>query len=393
MEENSSSFTNHFQQDELIGILQELISRKSDYPNHTEESVAHYVKKLLNENGIETKLEWVADDRPNLYAELIGRSPGSTLLYNGHLDVVPAGEGWRDDPFKSVIREGKLYGRGSADMKSGLAAMIYATIILKRMGNPFNGKLILFFNVDEERENLGMRHFLKGNVTADYAIISEPTDLNICIAHKGVARYRLRTKGTPMHAAKVKEGDDNAITNMSFYIKALDKLNKELNKKNDPLLGNASLVVSQIKGGTAINIVPGHCEIEIDRRLLGGETKEEARAEIENALNNFVKDNNVDFELENYLFLPATNISRNHVLVERLEEVVDELCENQSSVATFDATCEAPFLSVYKGIPTVICGPGSIDQAHVVDEFVEVQQVIEASKIFTGLALKILQTK
>ncbi|WP_408011441.1 M20 family metallopeptidase [Pseudalkalibacillus sp. A8] len=392
MVNNLVDFTDYFQSEELIEILQGLITEKSENPISTEESVAYYVRKLLVDNGIEANLHWAADGRPNVFAELKGGSGGPTLLYNGHLDVVPAGEGWESDPFEGVIRGGKLYGRGSADMKSGVAAMIYSAIVLKRMGNPFEGKLILFFTVDEERENLGMRHFLKENVSADYAIISEPTELNICIAHKGVARYRLRTKGTPQHAAKVKESDNNAITNMAIFIAALENLNKEIKKIKDPILENASLTVTQIKGGIAINVVPSLCEIEIDRRLLDGETEEVVMKQIENVLQNIAKINNIDYELENYLFLPATNISRDHLLVENLEEVVRELYKKDAKVDVFGATCEAPFLSVYKGIPTVICGPGSLEQAHIVDEYVEVQQVIDASNIFISLVLKILQS-
>jgi len=388
-----TNFIDYFQSKELIDIVQELIAKKSDYPINTEESVARYVQEILVDNGIEANLEWVADGRPNIIAELTGKFSGPTLLYNGHLDVVPAGKGWQSDPFQSFICEGKLYGRGAADMKSGVEAMIYSAIVLKRMGNPFAGKLILFFNVDEERENKGMKHFLKGNVSADYVVISEPTELEICIAHKGVARYRLRTKGTPLHAAKVKENDNNAVVNMSTFIKALEKLNKEIKHRSDPILGNASLTVTQIKGGTAINVVPSQCEIEIDRRLLSGETEETALEEIEIVLQNVSDTYNIDYELENYLFLPATHISKNHLLVESLESVVEELCEKEVNVKAFEATCEAPFFSVYKRIPTVICGPGSLEQAHVVDEFVEVQQVTDASKIFINLALKILESK
>src|SRR5690625_3743876 len=325
-----ADFTNYFQSEELLDIVQGLIAQKSEYPINTEESAARYVQKLLFDNGIEAKLDWAADGRPNVFAEVTGRTSGPTLLYNGHLDVVPAGEGWQSDPFESVIHEGKLYGRGAADMKSGVAAMIYSAIVLKRMGNPFAGKLILFFNVDEERENLGMRHFLEGNVSADFAIISEPTELDICIAHKGVARYRLRTKGTPLHAAKVKENDNNAVVNMTTFIKALEDLNKKIKCKRDPILGNASLTVTQIKGGTAINVVPSQCEIEIDRRLLNGETEEAALVEIENVLQHVAETNNIDYELENYLFLPATNISKNHILVENLETVFEEFCEKEA---------------------------------------------------------------
>lgn len=387
-----ADFSEHFQSEELLEILQGLIAEKSEYPLNTEESAARYVQGILMENGIHASLHWAEDGRPNVLAELIGSAEGPTLLYNGHLDVVPAGDGWKSDPFKAIIRDGKLYGRGAADMKSGVAAMIYAAIVLKRMGNPFAGKLILFFNVDEERENAGMRHFLKEDITADYAIISEPTNLNICIAHKGVARYRLKTLGTPQHAAKANNLVNNAITNMSTIISALGNLDRQVKQKNDPLLGNPSLTVTQIKGGTAINVVPSECEIEIDRRLVAGETENEVLDEIEDALQGVTASTNIQYELENYLFLPATSIPKNHVLVESLGTVVERLFDKKANVTVFEATCEAPFLSVYKGIPTIICGPGSLEQAHVMDEFVEVQQVIDAAQMFIGLVQQLLSS-
>lgn len=390
MGEESEKVSDYFDSNELIQIFKGLIAQKSENPINTEESAARYVQKIFNDNGIDAELSWAAAERPNVIVRIKGNSKGPTLLYNGHLDVVPAGSGWQDDPFAGVIRDGKLYGRGAADMKSGVAAMIYSVIVLKRMGNPFAGELLLFFNVDEERENLGMKKFLKSNLTADYAVISEPTNLDICIAHKGVARYRLRTIGTSQHAAKIRESD-NAVAKMASFIEALVQLDEKIKERKDPLLGNASLTVTQIRGGTAPNIVPGLCEIEIDRRLLHGETKGSALTEIENVLRNAAKINKFDYELENYLFLPATTISKEHVLIKSLAKVNQQLYKKVAKIDIFEATCEAPFLSVNKGIPTVIFGPGSLNQAHVVNEFVEIQQVIDASTIFTELALEILK--
>src|SRR5699024_8179591 len=150
----------YFKEKELIEILQGLISKDSENPSSTEESTARYIQDILYENGINSNFTWVQEGRPNVFAEINGVSSGKTLLYNGHLDVVPAGEGWKNNPFLGNIIDGKMYGRGSADMKSGVAAMIYAAIVIKRMGCPFQGKIVLFFNIDEERENLGMWSFL-----------------------------------------------------------------------------------------------------------------------------------------------------------------------------------------------------------------------------------------
>ncbi|MBL4954727.1 M20 family metallopeptidase [Neobacillus sp. YIM B02564] len=381
----------YFDSEELIQIVSGLIRQKSENPLETEEEAARFVYNLLVREGIEAELSWAAPGRPNVIARIKGSNPtGPTLLYNGHLDVVPAGEGWSMDPFAAIIQDGKLYGRGAADMKSGVAAMIYAAMMLKRMGNPFSGELILFFNVDEERVNIGMKQFLKEDISADYAIISEPTELDICIAHKGVGRYRLVTQGVPGHAAAVKE-PDNAICKMAKLISSLEQTGREVKKRVHPLLGPGSLTVTQIKGGTAANIVPGYCEIEIDRRVIPGDTRESVLEELNEVIGKTAKDNGFDYELIDYLFIPASYIPQDHSLVHGLLEVSRSIQEKDPEVKIFEATCEAPFLSVDKGIPTVICGPGSLKQAHITDEFVEIKQIVKASRIYIDLVMHLLK--
>lgn len=376
-----------FKKEELLDILCSLIKKKSENPLHTEEEAARYVQEILQGNGIPAELSWAAAGRPNVLARIKGNMPGPTLLYNGHLDVVPVGNDWSVDPYACVVKEGKLFGRGAADMKSGVSAMIYAAIMLKRIGN-FAGELILLFNVDEERVNIGMHRFLKDDISADYAVIAEPTDLDICIAHKGVGRYRVRTAGVPGHAAYV-TNPESAITKMSKLLPLLEKLGSKIKSKADPLLGPGSLTVTKINGGTAINIVPEQCEIEIDRRVLPGETRDFVLAEIKETFDD--SEENEDYEIENYLFIAASFINKEHPLVQILAKASKDVRGFDAKIKIFEATCEAPFLSVDKGIPTLIFGPGSLRQAHVKDEFVEIEQVVTASQIFIELALRLLQ--
>ncbi|WP_163878394.1 M20 family metallopeptidase [Paenibacillus favisporus] len=389
-----------FHEQELLDIVCELIRIPSENPPGSEEAAARYALQLLRDEGIEAELQWAAPQRPNVVARLKGTAEGPALLYNGHLDVVPVGEGWSEDPFAAVIRGGELIGRGAADMKSGVAAMLYAAILLHRRGCPFAGELILLFNVDEERENVGMRHFLRSGVHADYAVIGEPTDLGICTAHKGVGRYRIRTAGVAGHAAKVLE-PDNAIPKMAALISALEPLRSRLKESADPLLGYATLNVTQIKGGTAPNIVPQHCEIEVDRRVIPGETAAQVLEQLKEALNAAAGTSSgaglgagtgeVTYEVDDYLFIPASTIPQDHELVQALVEVTGDVLRNPSAVGIFEATCEAPFLSVDLGIPTVIFGPGSLDQAHVKDERVPVRQITDAAKVYMQLAMRLLQ--
>lgn len=381
-----------FAEKELLSILQNLVQQKSENPPGKEEGAAMYVKDVLERHAIKTELTQVKPGRPNVYARLKGSQPGPTMIYNGHLDVVPAGKetNWTYDPFKGVIKDGKLYGRGSADMKSGVAAMIYAAIMLQRMGNPFSGELILFFNVDEERTNLGMRQFLQEDITADYAIISEPTNLDICTGHRGCARFRLRTRGLAGHTSFVTQ-PDNAIYKMTKLINALEDLGHNIKQRVDPMLGPASLTVSQITGGTAPNIIPDLCEIEIDRRTLPGEEKEDVEKEIRECMNKVASQHSFDYEFENYLFLMASSIPESDPFVKNLNEVIKSTTSRQGSVAPFNATCEAPFFSVEKEIPTIIFGPGGLEQAHIDDEFVNVDEVVDASKVFIQLVGRLLK--
>lgn len=377
-----------FQEDELILILQKLIQHKSENPLQNEEGIGLYIRDLLEENSIKTEVSWAVEGRPNIYARLKGSEPGPRIIYNGHLDVVPAGPGWSFDPFLGEIKDGKLYGRGAADMKSGLAAMIYAAILLQRAGNPFAGEILLFFNSDEERTNLGMKKFLEDQITADYAVISEPTNLDICIGHRGCARYRVRTRGEAGHTSFVRE-PNNGIYKMTKLIDGLEKLSFDIKKRIDPEMGAASLTVSQIQGGVAPNIVPDFCEIEIDRRTLPGEREEEVTAEIVKQLDQISALHSFQYELECYLFLPASFIPKSHPFVKASLNTAERIRDKQSEIRVFEATCEAPFFSVEKGIPTVVVGPGGLSQAHVVDEYVEVKEVVEAARFFLGLIIEL----
>ncbi len=379
-----------FRKEELFEILRKLVSLDTENPPGKEEPAARFIADLLQKNGIEPVLQWAAPERPNLIARLKGIRPGPTMIYNGHLDVVPAGGGWTEAPFGGNVRDGRLYGRGAADMKSGVAAMLYAAIALKRLDVPFAGEIILFFDVDEERLNLGMNTFIAEEVHAHYAVVGEPTGLKLCIGHLGCSRFKLKTRGTPGHTSVVKH-PDNAIYKMAKLIDALERLDGEIRQRVHPVLGRGSLTVSVIKGGAAVNIVPESCEIEIDRRTFPEETLQTVQAEIKERLRNVSAPSRIAFTLSSYQSVPATLIDREAPIVKRLAGVIGQIQKAEPVVASFEATCEAPFLSVGKGIPTVIFGPGDLKQAHVADEFVELEEVEKAAMIYALLALNLPQ--
>jgi succinyl-diaminopimelate desuccinylase len=373
-----------FREEELQSILEQLIRCPSDYPLHSEEEAARCVQTLLKSEGIDAQLQYAAPGRPNVIAHIKGSHPGKRLVFNGHLDIVPPGKGWTDDPYEPVMRDGFLFGRGASDMKSGVAALLYTVILFHRAGNPFTGELILLFNVDEERENAGMQRFIKEELQADAAVIAEPTGLQICIGHRGVARYRLSTMGQSAHAAFV-EHPNNAVVHMMHVIMELTVLDKELRLRHHPLLGSASLSVTQVEAGNAPNIIPDRCVIEIDRRLLPGETKENVEKEIIDRLDKVTQTYGFRYDLNNYLFLPASLTDERHFVIQKLYDAIEQTVGSAPRIEAFKATCEAPFFTNVLGIPAIICGPGRLEQAHTPDEFVRWSEVLDAVRIYAGL--------
>lgn len=374
---------------ELVTLLCSLIQFPSENPPGNEKAVALFIADVLRGEGIEVEIQEAVADRPNIIARLKGQQPGKRLILNGHSDVVPCGSGWSVDPFAAVIDGERIIGRGAADMKSGVAAMMYAAILIKRRRYAFSGEIVLLFNVDEERINLGMEHFVAQGVEADYAIIGEPTSLEICVAHKGVSRTRLTTHGTAGHAAKTRN-PDSAIDKMAALLPGLLEECRRVKQKHHPLLGNASMLVTTINGGSAPNIVPQSCVIEIDRRVLPEERRNEINDSLQIALAESGLKPQQDYSLDNYLFIPASAIEESHPLVEAAFQAVDALT-GAAKKTIFDATCEAPFFSVGCQIPTIILGPGDLAQAHVKDEYVKIEELHQATQIYTSLALHLLK--
>lgn len=354
----------------LTDTLMEMIRHRSDFPNATEEACCRYITDILTQEGLHPRMVEAANGRPNIYATLNGTEDGPTFLFNGHLDVVPADEAsWTYSPFEPVIENGRVFGRGAADMKAGVASCIHAALFLKRSGAPFKGRIVLFFNVDEEATNLGMKQFLSEQIEADFAIIAEPTENAIHLGHRGNARYVIRTRGTPEHIAWATE-PDNAIEKMADLVAALRVYRQSLLEKRHDFLGTASAGVTLINGGEAGNIVPGRCQITVDRRLLLDETPKDIEREIKAHL----QKHEIECEVENISGVDASLIPGDHPMVQRLREAIAATGETPRT-GRFPATCEAPYFTRKKGIPAVIFGPGSIAQAHVNDEFVQLDEV------------------
>ncbi|HUS15728.1 MAG TPA: M20/M25/M40 family metallo-hydrolase, partial [Chloroflexia bacterium] len=245
-----------------------------------ERAIVEMIAGFLRDAGLEVSL--VGDpNRPSVVGRLRGTGAGRSLLLNGHIDTV--GFGGMADPTTPRIAEGRLYGRGAYDMKGGVAAMLAAAATLAA-GPPLRGDLLVTAVADEEHASLGTQavvtHLAAAGLTAHGAIVTEPTDLDVCIAHKGFVWATITSQGRAAHGSRRADGVD-AIAHMGRVLVALEALDAELQTRPaHPLLGHASLHASLISGGTELSTYPAQCELQIERRTLPSETPDSVVTEI-----------------------------------------------------------------------------------------------------------------
>lgn len=359
----------HLSEQRVTEILSDLIRRPTD----TE--TGDYLIDFLTHCGISAEKQDCGEGRFNV----IGRIPGSEGpgdLYIGHTDVVPAGDlsGWRFPPFSPTVEGGLLYGRGASDMKGSVAAMLHAAELLTKLPAPKQG-LTLLFDADEECHNLGMKRFLNDSVPGRFAIVGEPSELQLHLGHRGVMAFQVTFHGKSAHAARPETGE-NAITQAMAFCRKAEALNAFLTQKAPSPLGTGLLTVTMISGGTQVNMVPECCTIRLDRRLIESETPEAAEEELRQLLAPFPK-----AELKVTTCCPPSLTSEALCAVQELKSALLSAGEEER-ISVFPATCEAGLFTCSTGIPSVILGPGSIRQAHQTNEFVKISELFSAAKAY-----------
>ena len=378
----------------IQNLLVDLIRIPSVNPpeKEGEKKVALLLINEMKKLGLNTIYDEVVSGRANATGILNGRKEKPSLILNGHLDVVPANADlWENKPFEPVIKDGRMYGRGTADMKGALAAMLGAVKLIRDIQFKDNGKIILSFVCDEERSNQGVIAFLEKGLKADCAIIGEPTDLQIARAARGIAVFKIRTTGKAGHSSKPKDSI-NAIYKMSKVLEKIQIYCDELENKKHDILPSPTAAVSIIRGGNKENIIPDKCEIIVDRRLIPGETEETAFYEISNLLNDIKsKDENFDYTIER-LKKPFTlpgEVTLSNRFMKKIANIYSNYfqIENPPTVS-FQASCEQTFF-IDKGIDTLVIGPGSIKQAHVADEYVDLEQLFNAAGFYASCILNL----
>jgi len=371
---------------DAVGLTRELVRVDSRNPSLVhgapgEGAAATLLRDVLTAWGGEVSVQEAAPGRPNVVARF-GRRGGPTLLFNGHLDVVDSA-GMSHDAWSADVREGRIFGRGSSDMKSGIGAMCAAAA---RAAAHIHGEVIVTAVIDEEYASLGTRALLAAGLRADAAIITEPTQLAIMPAHKGFAWLEIETQGRAAHGSRWELGVD-AISRMGRVLVELEFFDREvLAARSHPLLGRASMHASTISGGAGMSTYPDRCVLAVERRTLPGERDDAVQHEIVDACRRALAPIGADAKVNMFLSAPPSDVAVDAPIVRALQQAA-RAEGSDAPVLGMSAWTDAALFNE-AGIPAVCFGPGDISLAHADEEFVEVAQIERAAAVLTRLALE-----
>lgn len=387
---------------QLITLLADLVRISSVNPNYAdgvpELACARFIEGYLQHFGLQVWRQEVYADRPNVLARLAGKDRSRQIVFEAHIDTVST-IGMTIDPFDPRVEDGKLYGRGSCDTKGGLAAMMHAITTLAAEDIEPPCDVLLAAVIDEEYSYRGVLALCAGDearqlgqaptgtvLQAKLAVIAEPTSLRLVVASKGVLRWQIETIGLAAHSSKPHLGR-NSITAMARVIQALEHDSAKLSDQSHPLLGSPTLNIGVIRGGVQVNFVPDRCVIEVDRRLLPGETWQGAFQHYQDLMDWLM---NEDPALQIVMHSPMlTDLPLNCPVdcpeVQQLSKLMRSMdLDGQPIGVPFGS--DASKLAAIT-IPSIIFGPGSIDQAHAAVEFVDCNQVEVAARFYREVML------
>jgi len=372
-----------------VELTKSLVRAPSINPPGNEKAASEVVASFFDEIGIKYVEQSVSGDRCNVIATLKGRTGSRSLLLTGHLDVVPPGDErlWMKDPFSGEEADGQIYGRGSADAKGCLGAMLCAIEAVAESGVELFGDLFFAAVVGEETDGMGIKHLVKSGLRPDMALVGEPTQLRVGNAHKGIARFRIDVSGKAAHASLPDNGV-NAISGMAKVIMGLDDLATKLRSKG--VVSPPTLVVSTIAGGIKDNVVPPNCTITVDRRLSVGEDPEKAGHEIIGIVRSALEGTSMRAGMVPYLLAKPAQTSPNEMIVQSTTDSVREILDKDLGLYNFEAYCDMGPLVDLAGTKAVILGPGSLAGSHVANEMVTVKEVEDAAKIYSLVVTHVL---
>jgi succinyl-diaminopimelate desuccinylase len=371
-------------------LLDRVVAFNTENPPGRELELAQYLAQQLSRLGLVVRSDEFAPGRTNVVATY-ANGEGPVLAFNSHLDVVPAGDGWSRDPWKLIEVDGRLYGRGTCDAKGAIVAMIEAIRFLITDAHSWSGTLLAVFVADEEVASLGAKRYVSHDrPVVDFVVIGEPTSNLIVTAHKGSLRPIVRVFGKTAHSGMPDLGI-NAIFKASYLLRMIEELHGTVSQRRHELVGSASLTVTRANAGHADNVVPDQCDLLLDRRMVPGESEEEAKQEIETLLEVARREFGIEAEIIDYKGTtggPTETRSDHPVVVASLDAARRHGVEDHR-LHGFQGGCDlVHFRSI--GAHGTVIGPGSLSMAHKPDEFVPINELVNASRIYYDTALNLL---
>jgi len=378
--------------DELIAFLQDLVRTSSQYlpaAGRSEAPAAELIVRQMRSWGWQPEVWEVEPGRPNVVATINGGQPGPTLLFEGHTDVVSEGDPlkWTHPPYGADIVDGRLYGRGSADMKSGVAAMLFAARALD-LARPFPGRVVVAALVDEEGMMAGVKDFVASGRAGgiDAAIICEPEEREVCIAQKGAIRVRVTSWGRMAHGAMPERGL-NPIPPIAAFVQRVAGLQEELQHANGehPYLGWDYITPTVVVANRPeqLNVIPDRALVWLDIRTIPATDHSELLAHLQSMLGQ-------NLELDVIDDRPPTETARDHPLVLAVVEAHRAVHGETPAFGGVPGSTDGTILWRDARIPIVTYGPGGKWIAHQVDEYVEVDEVARAAEVYVEAARRFL---
>jgi succinyl-diaminopimelate desuccinylase len=375
----------------ILELATRLIAFDTGNPPGNEEPAIRFLADYLGAAGLGVEVQTLAPNRANLIARLPGRGDVGHLVLSGHMDVVPAGASdWRFPPYSATQVGDRLYGRGAADMKGGLAAMAVVMARLAQAGFQPRGDLILAVSAGEEAEGIGSRAMVESEVLAGSTalVLGEFTGLDVYIAQKGVGFLEITAHGAPAHSAMPWLGQ-NAVAYMAQVVTALQA--NPYPFEPSPILGEPTVSVCTISGGNKINVIPDRCSIQASIRTVPGQTREMLLARTQQLLDRIAVETGIQVHTEFTLqSSPSVSIPADHPLAQVALDAVEAVRGVRPPPGGVPYGTDALVLAPAYHLPAIIVGPGHFEQAHQIDEWVSIPELYLAARIYQEIVVRLL---
>lgn len=364
-------------EEDVIPILKDLIKIKTENPPGFTINAVSYISNIFNDKDIKNTIQKYGEKRANIIAEY--GEGDKTILLTGHLDTVPAGdeEKWKFPPFEGIEDDGKIYGRGSTDMKGAVAAFIAIITKLKQNNINLNRRIVFLGTSDEEIGMDGAVVAKEKGVMKDceFIVIGEPTELMVGVAEKGTLWINVKVRGKSAHGSTPHLG----INSIEAASKLIPKMKEAVSEYEHEILGKSTLNIGEIKGGTLINVVPEYCEFRCDFRLVKDDLRERTKEKINEMIKEFNDKEEAKAEIDIIHEIPALELKEKTDFFEKLRGKAKDYDKDKLIGVNYGT--DGAMLVPEQNTPFIIMGPGKFDQLHVTNEYTEKQEVIEYANL------------